>query len=135
MKFCAGLLLILVLCGCWSRPCCVVDSIRIPCRAEGTDTESWRIATSICRSLETAGLEAQRAYVDGTKLTLNLTPRSGRQLSVDTSVLKQSVADFLSMLSREAGANEVSVEVFSGDILLATGKTSESGRSEVMIQE
>jgi hypothetical protein len=130
----SGFLLLLALCGCWSRPCRVAASIPAPpCKAEGTDSEGWRVATSICLNLEATGAEVQRAYVNGTHLSLRFAPGFGQQLLAEKSALYQGIEEFMSMMSKETGASRVSVEVSSGEIVIATGETMESGEKRITI--
>jgi hypothetical protein len=137
MRYCIWCLpLLLLVLGC-SRPCCPVAA-RIPappCRAEGTDSEGWRIATSICRKLEQANAEFLLAKVDGTHLTLRVTPRLGEQLLSDEASLRQSMADFLSLMSEETDAIINSVDLFSEDVIIASGKSLESGKNQITISD
>jgi len=134
MKWYLGLAPLLLLCGCWSRPCSVAASIPAPpCKAEGSDSNGWRIASSVCRNLEATGVEVQRAYVKGTHLSLRFASGFGEQLLGDDAALEQAIEDFLSLLSDETGSDLVSVEVFSGDTSIATGEILESGEPQITL--
>jgi len=134
MKWYLGLALLSVLCGCWSRPCNVAASIPAPpCKAEGSDSTGWRIATSVCRNLEATGVEVEGAYVKGTHLSLRFAPSFGQQLLRDEAVLEQTIEDFLSLLSDETGSDRVSVELFSGDTSIASGEIQASGERQITL--
>lgn len=107
----------------------------MPCKANGSDAESWRIASSICRNLETAGTSAESAYVDGNRLSINFVPEFGRQFMADKPTQRQSVIEFMSLMRKETGTIAVSVKVTSGDTWIASGETTESGESRVKILE
>ena len=73
------------------------------------------------------------ASVNGTHLELRFAPAFGHQLLADEAALRQTVAGFLSIISRQTGAVRVSVEVFSGDTAIAIGETIEAGEERIEI--
>ena len=124
MKWCLGLLILLGFAACGTRPCRVAASIPPPpCRAEGTDTEGWRIASSFCRELENTGAEVRQVYVDGTHLSLTFSPAFAQQLLAEESALHQTVEEFLSRMQRETAADSVSVRVLSAEVVIAHGES------------
>lgn len=134
MKWYLGPALLLVLSGCWSRPCNVAATIPAPpCKAEGSDSDGWRIASSVCRKLEATGVEVERAHVSGTHLSLRFFPSFGQQLLADEVALEQTIEDFLSLLSDETGSDRVSIEVLSGDAPIANGQILESGERQITL--
>jgi len=97
----------------------------------GSNSEGWRIATGICRDLEATGAEVEMASVNGTHLELRFRPAFGQQLLADEAALRQTVAEFLSIISRQTGSIRVSVEVFSGDTAIAIGEISRAGEDRI----
>ena len=123
MKRCLGLLILVILSACGSRPCRVAANIPPPpCKAEGTDSEGWRIASGFCQELEGTGAEVRRASVDGTHLFLEFSPAFGQKLLEGESALTQSIGEFLSRMQKETAADKVSVEILSGEKAIARGE-------------
>jgi len=83
--------------------------------------------------LERTGTSVENTYVDGTRLSITFVPEFGQQLIADETSLLQSVADFMSLMRSETGSTEVSVEIASGDDLIATGETTDSGENRIKL--
>jgi hypothetical protein len=73
--------------------------------------------------------------VNATRLSLTVAANFAEQLLTDEVSLRQSVGEFLTMMSKETGSAVVSVEVFSGDTVIASGATLDSGEQQIKILE
>jgi hypothetical protein len=73
--------------------------------------------------------------VNGTHLSLRFAPDFGQRLLAEKSALHQSIDGFMSMMSKETGDSRVSVEVSSGENVIATGETLEAGEKRITILE
>jgi hypothetical protein len=136
MKLHLGLLILITLNACGSRPCRIAASIPPPpCRAEGSNAEGWRIASGFCRDLEASGAEIRQVQVNGTHVSLWFSTAFGQRLLAEKSALHQSVEDFLSRMQRETGVDQVSVEVLSGEVKIASGEAVSAEAPLIKISE
>lgn len=79
------------------------------------------------------GAEVERVDVDGAHLSLTFSASFGGQLLTDEEAFRESIFEILSLMSRETGSSEVSMDVFSGEAAIASAATSETEPTRITI--